>query len=109
MDSQLVYLARQNRDGGEIVNAFPVFNAFLALVPVVALETIAARPEVRSIVPAVEATTDTGGVTSEGDRTQRANTARTTFGADGTRLRVGVLSDGLECGGELRIGSRHSP
>jgi hypothetical protein len=37
----------------------------------------------------------TGSVTSEGDATHRADEARAAFGADGTGVRVGVLSNGV--------------
>ena len=37
----------------------------------------------------------TGGVTSEGDITHRAAVARAVTGADGTGLKIGVLSDGV--------------
>jgi len=65
------------------------------LVPIGLVETLAARPDVRFIRPAVEATTDTGSVNSEGDRTHRVNTARASFGANGSGVKVGVLSDGV--------------
>jgi hypothetical protein len=38
-----------------------------------------------------------GGVTSQGDRVMRADTARTIFGLDGTGTTVGVISDSFNC------------
>lgn len=39
--------------------------------------------------------TNTGSTTSQGDVTHRAATARSTFGIDGTGVKIGVLSDGV--------------
>jgi hypothetical protein len=41
------------------------------------------------------AMTNTGAVNSEGDKTHRADVARTTYGATGAGVKVGVLSDGV--------------
>src|SRR6185503_6038750 len=64
------------QSGGVVVNQFAVFNAIRARLPVATLETIAAHPDVRFIGPAAMAKTNTGSVTSQGDRTHRADTAR---------------------------------
>ncbi|HTM09644.1 MAG TPA: putative Ig domain-containing protein [Verrucomicrobiae bacterium] len=39
----------------------------------------------------------TGNVTSQGDAAMRADVARTSFGVDGTGVKVGVLSDSFNC------------
>jgi hypothetical protein len=40
--------------------------------------------------------TNVGSVTSQGDKTHKADVARTTFGVDGTGVKVGVISDGVD-------------
>jgi hypothetical protein len=82
--------------GGTVVNQFAAFGALRALLPVEALETVAARAEVRFLEPAAQATTNVGSVTSQGDRTHRADTARATLPTTGgSGIKVGVLSDGV--------------
>src|SRR5689334_5338957 len=45
------------------------------------------------------ATTRAGNVTSQGDVSMRADTARAAFGVDGTGVKVGVLPDSFNCHG----------
>jgi opacity protein-like surface antigen len=66
-----------------------------ALIPVARLEDIAARPEVRWMMPAAKAVVNKTD-TSEGDTTHRAAEARAHFGHDGTGVRIGVLSDSCD-------------
>ncbi len=66
-----------------------------ALVPLARLEDIAARPEVRWLMPAAKAIVNKTD-TSEGDVTHRVDDARTRFGFDGTSVRIGVLSDSCD-------------
>ncbi len=54
------------------------------------MERFALKPFEANVVVA------TGAATSEGDATHRANIARAQFGADGTAIRVGVLSDSID-------------
>src|SRR5262249_25104181 len=75
---------------------YPVDRSIRALVPLAQVEALAARKDVRFIQPAVTFRTNAGSVTSEGDVAHRANTARTTFGVDGTGVKVGVLSDSVD-------------
>src|SRR4029077_8353122 len=62
--------------------------------PVPALETIAARSDVRFIARAHQGRTNASTANFEGDVCHEADLARQTFGADGTGLKVGVLSNG---------------
>lgn len=88
-------LEQLNGLGGSIVNSFPQYDAIRARLPLTALETVAALPLIRSIRPADEARA--GKVnTSEGDVTHRADTAREIFGATGSGVLVGVLSDSVD-------------
>jgi hypothetical protein len=81
--------------GGSVVNSHPRFHAVRAVVPLNAVESIAARPEVTNIRAADQATTSKVD-TSQGDVSHAADTARTTFSVDGTGVKVGVLSDSVD-------------
>ncbi len=81
--------------GGKIVSEVPAMGAVRARMPSAKIEGLAARADVRFVAPAAQAQTNLGTVTSEGDRTHRAVTARATLGADGTGIKIGVLSDGV--------------
>src|SRR5439155_15468433 len=82
--------------GGTIINSFAQFHAVRALVPLEQLESLAGLDGVKFIKRAAKAQTNTGSVTSEGDLTHRANTARGFFGATGHGMKVGVLSDSID-------------
>ena len=84
------------RGGGAVLNSFPRDHAIRAVVPLNQLETIAARPGVRSIRPADRAVTNAARLAHEGDIAHQADLARRTFPADGTSVRVGVLSDSID-------------
>ena len=91
---ELLALMRQR--GGEIINSFPQFHAVRALLPVAQLEALAASEDVVSIRRADEAFHNAGTVDTEGDTTHGAVIARSTFGATGAGVKVGVLSGGVE-------------
>jgi hypothetical protein len=76
--------------GGNVVNDFPQYQAIRAGVPLANIEDLAARGEVKFVEPAVRAMNNT--VDSEGDYTHQTHGARTTFGVNGTGVKVGVLS-----------------
>ncbi len=84
------------RNGGQVVNSFAQHNAIRALVPLELLEPLAARPDVRSLRPADEAITNVGAVNSGGDIAHRANQVRSTYGVDGSGIKIGVLSDSVD-------------
>lgn len=65
-------------------------------VPVTALKALAALPGVHNIRPAM-AHTNSGLVTSQGDRAQRSDIARSRFNVDGRGVKVGILSDSFGC------------
>ncbi|MEA3211410.1 MAG: hypothetical protein QOE70_4467 [Chthoniobacter sp.] len=83
-------------EGGTIVSSVPGFRAIRARVPLKSLETLAARPDVQFIRPAVMAITNAGPTTSQGDKTHRADVVRTTLKAQGFGLKIGVLSDSVD-------------
>lgn len=82
--------------GGKVVNHFARYDAIRAWLPVAQAETLAAREDVRFIRPADKAETHVGSVNSQGDVTHRATTARTSFGVNGSGVKVGVLSDSTD-------------
>ncbi len=105
--------------GGTIVSSHASLRRIRAWLPLDALEAIAGRGDVQFIRPADIAmtsrlsprnqgsddsggigsadkpTTNAGSVLSEGDAAHAAALARTQFGVDGTGIKVGVLSDGV--------------
>jgi hypothetical protein len=88
-------LAAIEATGGSIVNSHPRYRAVRAWIPLHAVETIAALPQVTNIRPADLATTNKID-TSEGDVTHAASTARSTYSVDGSGVTIGVLSDSIE-------------
>jgi hypothetical protein len=80
--------------GGRVSLALPKFGAVRARVPVRRLEALAGLPEVRFITPRQGYLVNA--VTSEGDVAHAADSARTTYGIDGTGVKVGILSDGVD-------------
>jgi hypothetical protein len=90
-DSLLQYIKTL---GGNVVNDFPQYQAIRAGVPLANIEDLAARTEVKFVEPAVRAMNNT--VDSEGDYTHQTHGARTTFGINGTGVKVGVLSDSVD-------------
>ena len=84
------------RVGGRVAWAHPAFGAVRARVPILQVEVIAALPEVRRIGPEQGFFVNTGLETTQGDVAHAAASARSTYGVDGTGVKVGVLSDGVE-------------
>jgi Subtilase family len=64
--------------------------------PISSIPALAALTELRFAQPAA-AISNVGSVTSQGDQAMRSNVARSTFGVDGTGVKVGVLSDSFNC------------
>ncbi len=82
--------------GGAVVNSFAQYQAIRAALPLAQMEALAAQPGVWFIQPAVRALTNVGSVTTEGDKTHKADIARTTFSVNGAGVKVGVLSDSVD-------------
>jgi hypothetical protein len=103
------------RLGAEVIEVNSMYRHVRIRVTLNELETIAALPQVSSIQPKQEALiqrgpvvtaslqqpldsppiTNVGSRMSEGDWKHRANIARSTYGVDGTGVKIGVLSDGV--------------
>jgi hypothetical protein len=101
--------------GGTVVNAFPQYEAVRARLPLLAVERVAERSEVRQIRLAARAyvnaapakgsllrrlgaafSTVAEGPDRTGDLAHEANIARANFNFDGTGVKVGVISDGVD-------------
>ena len=80
--------------GGTVINAFPEYRSVRASLPLLALERLAGRSEVRQIRTADEGHTNAGPDTS-GDIAHQANLVRANLGFDGTGVKIGVLADGV--------------
>lgn len=106
-------LARITALGGQVVNSFANFSAIRARVPLAQIQALAAEPAVRSIRPvrraisnvppqvaaahsADQATTRGNTTITLGDVAHKADQARAAFGVDGTGVKIGVLSDGVD-------------
>ncbi len=64
--------------------------------PVAALRDMAATPGLKFLRPTL-AMTHAGTVTSQGDRSLRANLARRASGVNGRGIKIGALSDSFDC------------
>jgi hypothetical protein len=82
--------------GGSVVSAYPAFRSLRARVPVHRLVELAERPEIRSIGPEEGFMVNTGSQTSQGDTAHAVASTRTNLGINGTGVKVGVLSDGVD-------------
>lgn len=78
----------------EIVNNH--WNIIQAWIPFTKIEDIAGLNFVKHIRPPGYGETNTGSVTSEGDAILRADEVRNTFGFDGSVIKVGLISDGVD-------------
>ncbi|HET6878058.1 MAG TPA: S8 family serine peptidase [Jatrophihabitans sp.] len=88
-------LSRVRTVGGEVTQQVPGAGTLRIRVPLTKLDDLARSPDVTSIAPPATPALATGSVDSEGDVTHRADTARSTFGVNGSGVKVGVLSDGV--------------
>lgn len=82
-------------EGATLVTADAAMRSVRLRVPLGHIQSLAASPDVTFIKPALAPLFAAGSVVSEGDATHRALLARTTFGVNGSGVRIGVLSDGV--------------
>ena len=91
-------LAFIKQNGGQVISSFAQYNAIRASVPLLAIESIAERADVRFVDRAREPIFNTCtamGADYDGDICHQACNARDTYGVDGTGVKVGVLSDSV--------------
>ena len=82
--------------GGEIVSSNKKMKQIVAWIPYQNLTTIAEEESVVNIKETERGHLRTGSVTSEGDSIHNAEDVRNYIGADGTGIKVGVISDGCD-------------
>ena len=87
-------LEKINILGGSVVSCHPNYNSVRARIPFEQLETLAAEEAVITIRPADRATTNKTN-TSQGDVAHEARQARNKLSVDGSGVKIGVLSDGV--------------
>ncbi|MXV95233.1 MAG: S8 family serine peptidase, partial [Gemmatimonadetes bacterium] len=87
-------IARITLLGGTVINSVPRYREVRALLPISAVEQVAALDAVDFIRAAEEAYTRKSN-TSQGDIAHRANTARTTHSVTGAGIGIGVISNGV--------------
>lgn len=87
--------AKIRQVGGSLINSVSEYDSVRAQLPLAALESVAALPEVRWIQPAAQAYFFTGSVTSEGYVTHGIDKLYQSYGITGKGIKVGVLSDGI--------------
>jgi hypothetical protein len=94
--------------GGRVERSDRTANLVQAWLPVRVLEELAADPATKYIRLPDYAIPQVGMFSTEGDAILKTNLVRTTFGVDGTGVRVGVISDGVG-GLEASKGTRDLP
>jgi len=87
-------LALIQAGGGTVINSMEGYKAIRAYVTLTQLETLASSTNVNRIRRASQAHTNK--VDSEGDTTHQAILARSTYGVNGSGIKVGVLSDSVD-------------
>ena len=90
-DALLNFITNQ---GGQVINDFPQYKSIRASLPLAQMEALTARNDVQFVQPAVRAFNNS--VDCEGDYTHEAIIARSTFSANGSGLKVGVMSDSVD-------------
>ncbi|MCB1032710.1 MAG: hypothetical protein KDD47_02620, partial [Acidobacteria bacterium] len=95
--------------GGEVESSFPRWHTLRLRLPLGAVETLAARAEVKALQPAVAMRVEGNTVITEGDVAHRADTARTTFGLDGTGVMACAMSDSVDALADLQASGELPP
>jgi uncharacterized protein (TIGR03437 family) len=80
--------------GGVVVNAFAEYHSIRASLPLPSVETLAERDDVMEIRIADDGYAGAGPDTA-GDVAHQAGVARATLGYDGSGVKIGVMSDGV--------------
>ena len=82
--------------GGTVLSAWPETRSLFALMPLAAIKTVAARPEVTFIRPPPRESHHS--LDSQGDTTHQAIPTRANYAVTGSGIKVGVLSDSIDNG-----------
>ena len=84
------------KHGGSVLQIYPEDRIITAAIPLQRLERLAEHDDVQFIRRPGEAVANIGPVDSEGNKTHGAIDARSRFSTDGTGVKVGVLSNGVD-------------
>lgn len=79
--------------GGQIQTAYPKYSSVSARLKVNVLESVALLPGVRRLKTQDKYMSNSGSKQSEGDKSLRADEARTHYGLTGAGVKIGILSD----------------
>ncbi|HEY0782126.1 MAG TPA: S8 family serine peptidase, partial [Thermoanaerobaculia bacterium] len=82
--------------GASGIAAYPHYGTVRATLPLAVLERAAALAGVRQIRPAGRPLFSTGPTVSEGDHAHAADLVRTGGGPDGSGVKIGLISDGVD-------------
>lgn len=82
--------------GMDVQRVSSEYKIVQGMIPIVALESATTLAGVGSIGPPERAHLNAGSVLTQGDSILHANLLRSTYGVDGTGVKVGILSDGAE-------------
>ena len=86
-------VARAEAMGFQTSGAYPEYGRLSGTISPAQYDELASIPEITTIHPNYGARTNVGSVTSQADQSINAASARSTFGFDGSGIKVGVLSD----------------
>ena len=82
--------------GMDVQRVSAEYGIVQGMMPIVSLASAAALPGVGSVAPPERPHLNAGSQLTQGDAILNANLLRSTYGVDGTGVKVGVLSDGGE-------------
>jgi hypothetical protein len=80
----------------EVININSKFNIAVVNIKVKNLELLAAYNNIRKIKPVRQPQLSIGSVVTEGDSIHQTKTVRDTYGYDGTGIKIGVISNGVD-------------
>ncbi len=86
-------VARAEAMGFQTSGAYPEYGRLSGTISPAQYDELASIPEITTIHPNYGARTNVGAVTSQADLSINAASARSTFGVDGSGIKVGVISD----------------
>ena len=88
--------------GAEITGVYG--RMISAIIPVAKISEFGDLPALQNMKPSYKPRTHAGKVTSQGDKAQRSDLARSLYGVDGLGVRVGVLSNSYNAQGGAAAG-----
>ncbi len=80
----------------DVVSINRKFNIAVVAIKVKNLELLAINNNVRKIQPVISPKLNSGSIVTEGDSIHQTKTVRNTYGSDGTGIKIGVISNGVD-------------